>query len=121
MTIGKKALRCSVMGYDVSQTGWNCSIFGYMSRGDIVPEVITTDENRSKTGWIAREGSRHLPCELASEKQRHNSREVEDRVGYRRVLRFVRLQNEQKPFLVGCNQSAKASNLLKGIVFVYIC
>jgi hypothetical protein len=31
-----------------------------MSNGEIVPEVITTLLNRSKTGLIAREGSRHL-------------------------------------------------------------
>ena len=60
MTMGKKALRCSVIGYEVSHTGWNCNIFGYMSSGEIVPDVMTTEENRSKTGWIAREGSRHL-------------------------------------------------------------
>jgi hypothetical protein len=31
-----------------------------MSSGEIVPEVITTLLNRSKTGLMAREGSRHL-------------------------------------------------------------
>jgi hypothetical protein len=33
---------------------------GYISKGDIVPEVITTLLNRSKTGLMARDGSRHL-------------------------------------------------------------
>jgi len=31
-----------------------------MSKGEIVPDVMTTEENRSKTGAIANEGSRHL-------------------------------------------------------------
>ena len=31
-----------------------------MSSGEIVPEVITTLLNRSKTGLMAKEGSRHL-------------------------------------------------------------
>lgn len=60
MTMGKKAFRCSVIGYDTSITGWNCSIFGYMSNGEIVPDVMTTEENRSNTGDIANDGSRHL-------------------------------------------------------------
>jgi hypothetical protein len=34
-----------------------------MSRGEIVPEVITTLLKRSKTGLMAREGSRHLAIE----------------------------------------------------------
>jgi len=32
-----------------------------MSKGEIVPDVMTTEENRSNTGAIANEGSRHLP------------------------------------------------------------
>jgi hypothetical protein len=31
-----------------------------MSSGDIVPDVMTTEENRSNTGWMASEGSRQL-------------------------------------------------------------
>ena len=31
-------------------TGWKSSILGYMSRGERVPEVITTVWNRSNTG-----------------------------------------------------------------------
>jgi hypothetical protein len=32
-----------------------------MSNGEIVPDVMTTEENRSNTGDIANDGSRHLP------------------------------------------------------------
>jgi hypothetical protein len=60
MTIGKKALRVSVIGYDSWITGWNCRILGYMSSGEIVPEVMMTLPKRSKTGAMAREGSRQL-------------------------------------------------------------
>lgn len=49
-----------VIGYDCSITGWNCNILGYMSRGDMVPEVMTTEAKRSKTGAIASDGSRQL-------------------------------------------------------------
>lgn len=48
------------MGYVSCTTGVNCNIFGYMSRGEIVPDVMTTLLKRSKTGLIAREGSKHL-------------------------------------------------------------
>ncbi len=50
----------SVIAYDSCTTGVNCSIFGYMSNGEIVPEVITTELNRSKTGLIAIDGSKQL-------------------------------------------------------------
>jgi hypothetical protein len=60
MTIGKKAFLVSVIGYDSVRVGWNWRIFGYMSRGEIVPEVMTTEENRSKTGAMASDGSRQL-------------------------------------------------------------
>lgn len=60
LTNGRKALRVSVIGYVSCTTGVNCSIFGYMSSGEIVPEVITTLLKCSKTGLIASEGSRHL-------------------------------------------------------------
>ena len=58
--IGKKLLRARVIVYDSCTTVSNCNIFGYISRGEMVPEVITTDENRSKTGLIAMEASRHV-------------------------------------------------------------
>lgn len=50
----------SVIAYDSCTTGVNCNIFGYMSNGEIVPEVITTELNRSKTGLIAIDGSKQL-------------------------------------------------------------
>ena len=59
-TNGRKAFRVSVMAYVSCTTGVNCNIFGYISRGEMVPEVITTLLNLSKTGLIAREGSRQL-------------------------------------------------------------
>jgi len=60
MTIGKKALRVSDIGKETSLTGTNCSILGYMLRGEIVPEVMMTEEKRSNTGAIASAGSRQL-------------------------------------------------------------
>ena len=60
MTSGRKALRVRVMGYDSCTTGLNCNILGYMSSGEIVPDVMTTLLNRSKTGLIASDGSRQL-------------------------------------------------------------
>ena len=35
---------------------------GYISKGDNVPEVITTDWNLSKIGRMAIDASRHLKC-----------------------------------------------------------
>jgi hypothetical protein len=64
-TSGKNALRVSVMAYVSCTTGVNCSILGYMSRGEMVPEVMTTLLKRSKTGFMAREGSRQLPSSSA--------------------------------------------------------
>ena len=34
-------------------------ILGYISNGESVPDVIMTDLNRSNTGFIARDASRH--------------------------------------------------------------
>jgi hypothetical protein len=48
------------MVYDCCTTVSNCSIFGYMSRGEMVPEVMMTEENLSKTGLMAMEASRHV-------------------------------------------------------------
>lgn len=42
----------------------NCSIFGYISRGEIVPEVMMTEEKRSKTGLMAMEASRQVKCRM---------------------------------------------------------
>lgn len=60
LTKGKKAFRVNVIGYVSCTTGVNCNIFGYMSKGDKVPDVITTLLKRSNTGFMAREGSKQL-------------------------------------------------------------
>ena len=60
LTRGKNEFRVSVIEYDSCTTGWNCSILGYMSRGEIVPDVITTLPKRSNTGLMAKDGSRQL-------------------------------------------------------------
>ncbi len=49
-----------VMVNDAAITGWKSRILGYMSRGERVPEVMTTDWKRSNTGRMAMEESRHL-------------------------------------------------------------
>jgi hypothetical protein len=69
MTMGKKAFRVSVIGYDSVRVGWNCRILGYMSSGEMVPEVMTTEEKRSNTGAIANDGSRHLYVSAAPEQE----------------------------------------------------
>ena len=38
----------------------NPSIRGYISRGEMVPDVMITEENRSKTGLIAIAASRQV-------------------------------------------------------------
>lgn len=60
LTSGRNELRVSDMAYVSWTTGVNCSIFGYMSSGESVPEVMTTVLNRSNTGLIAMAGSRQL-------------------------------------------------------------
>jgi len=45
-------------------TGVNCSILGYMSSGEMVPEVMTTLLNLSKTGLMASDGSRQVKCRM---------------------------------------------------------
>ena len=60
LTKGRNELRVNVIVYVSCTTGVNCSIFGYISNGEIVPDVITTLLNRSKTGAIAKDGSRQL-------------------------------------------------------------
>ena len=59
-TSGRKELRVSVIWYDSCTTGVNCSILGYMSRGESVPEVMTTLLKRSNTGPMASEASRQV-------------------------------------------------------------
>ena len=60
LTRGRKAFRVNVIEYVSWTTGVNWSILGYMSRGEIVPEVMTTLLNRSNTGLIAMAGSRQV-------------------------------------------------------------
>jgi len=59
-TSGRKAFRVRVIAYVSCTTGVNCSIFGYISKGEMVPEVMTTLLKRSNTGLMASDGSRHL-------------------------------------------------------------
>lgn len=65
MTIGKKAFRVRVIGYDSMRVGWKPRIFGYMSKGEMVPDVMTTEAKRSNTGAMASEGSRQLLISLS--------------------------------------------------------
>jgi len=41
-------------------------IFGYISRGDIVPDVRTTDWYLFRTGAIAKDASKHLSSNVGS-------------------------------------------------------
>ena len=56
--------RANVMAYDSWITVSNFNIFGYMSNGEIVPDVIMTDENLSNTGLIAIDASKHVKCKM---------------------------------------------------------
>lgn len=60
LTRGKNAFLVRVIGYVSCTTGVNWSILGYMSSGEIVPEVMTTLLKRSNTGFMARDGSKQL-------------------------------------------------------------
>lgn len=42
LTIGSKQGRAKVMVNEAITTGWKFKILGYISKGDNVPEVITT-------------------------------------------------------------------------------
>ena len=50
----------NVMVKEDMMTGWKSRIFGYISRGERVPEVMTTVWNRLKTGLIAIDESKQL-------------------------------------------------------------
>lgn len=52
---------------DVKTTGWKSKIFGYISKGDRVPDVMTTLWNRSNTGLMAMEQSRHVKWRIGFE------------------------------------------------------
>jgi hypothetical protein len=60
LTIGSMQGRASVMVKEAMTTGWKSRILGYMSSGDSVPDVITTDWNRASTGRMAIDESMHL-------------------------------------------------------------
>jgi hypothetical protein len=64
LTIGSKHGLASVIVKDDMITGWKFKIFGYMSMGESVPEVITTVWNRSKTGFMAIDESKQLKCKM---------------------------------------------------------
>ena len=94
-------MRVSVMEYDSCTTGVNCSIFGYMSNGEIVPEVMTTELNRSKTVLIAIEGSRQLVRQCVSQQSPRGdpswrAREVKDWVWHCGIIRFKWLKDEKE-------------------------
>jgi hypothetical protein len=77
----------------------NWSILGYISNGEIVPDVMTTLLKRSKTGLIASEGSRHLCSGIISQWIKSNqpalyAREMKDRIWNCSVIRLERLQDE---------------------------
>jgi hypothetical protein len=59
-TKGKKAFLVSDIEYVSITTGVNWSIFGYMSSGEMVPDVMTTLLKRSKMGLMAMAGSRQV-------------------------------------------------------------
>lgn len=64
----------------------------------MVPDVMTTELNRSKTGLIAIAGSRHLEKWLRYRRDRHRDylRQVENRVGHSRVIRLEWLQYQEE-------------------------
>jgi len=90
-----------------------------MSKGEIVPEVMTTEENRSNTGAIARDGSRQLGYQQHA--KGNNVHCVEDWIGYGRMLRLVRFQDEQEPLFIRRNQSTEGGDFLQSVVFIDIC
>ena len=47
-------------------TGLKSNILGYISKGDSVPDVITTDWKRSNTGRIAILASKQRKCSTGS-------------------------------------------------------
>jgi hypothetical protein len=60
--MGKKDRLASVMLYDSWTTVGKLSILGYISSGEMVPEVMMTELNRSKTGLMAMAASKQVKC-----------------------------------------------------------
>lgn len=58
--MGRKQFLVKVIVKLCAVTGLKFNIFGYISMGDKVPEVIITVWNLSKTGFIAKEASMQL-------------------------------------------------------------
>ena len=58
--IGKNERRASVMLYDSCTTVVKPSILGYISKGEMVPDVMITEEKRSNTGFMAIAASRQV-------------------------------------------------------------
>jgi hypothetical protein len=69
-----------------------------MSSGEIVPDVMTTLLNRSKTGFIASDGSRQLFGGIDPRHGRNNNsenaREVKNRIWNSGVIGFKRFEDE---------------------------
>lgn len=66
-TIGSKHGRASVIVNELIITGSKFKIFGYMSMGDNVPDVMTTLWKRSKIGFIAIDESKQLKFRIGFE------------------------------------------------------
>lgn len=64
--MGRIQGRAKVMVKELITTGLKSRILGYISRGDKVPEVITTDWNLSNTGLMAILESKQLKQETTS-------------------------------------------------------
>lgn len=58
--MGRKERRARVILYDSCTTVVKPSILGYISKGEMVPEVMITELNRSKTGLMAIAASRQV-------------------------------------------------------------
>jgi hypothetical protein len=75
----------------------NWSIFGYISRGEMVPEVITTLLKRSNTVFMAIDGSRHLRKVSRDFRQiLARLRQVKYGIWHCCVVGLKRLQNQQE-------------------------
>jgi hypothetical protein len=59
-TIGRIQGLAKVIVNEVIMTGWKSRIFGYISSGERVPEVMTTVWKRLKTGLMAIDESKQL-------------------------------------------------------------
>lgn len=85
-----------------------------MSRGEIVPDVMTTDEKRSNTGAIANEGSRHLYISRLGicSVMMPDVHRMEYGIWDRGVFRLVWFENEQKTLFVSRDKGSERSHLL---------